>query len=182
MWSALFPNVGVAMPNTIAGPGGACLSPSIDKRSNRVHRRLRPTEVAERFGVARQTVHRWVARYRDSGFDGLADRSHAPKAHPWRVSAEVEAVICDLRGLAPPVEPAPPGLRARQARSPGHLPVHGLPGADPSPADRAGAAAQAPGPVPPVGAIFGDGAVAAGRDGQLVPGRRPGMQDHHRDR
>jgi transposase len=25
------------------------------------------TEVAERFGVARQTVHRWVARYRDGG-------------------------------------------------------------------------------------------------------------------
>ena len=38
------------------------------------------TEVAERFGVARQTVHRWVARYRDSELDGLADRSHAPKA------------------------------------------------------------------------------------------------------
>jgi transposase len=56
------------------------------------------TEVAERFGVARQTVHRWAARYRDSGIDGLADRSHAPKAHPWRISAEVEAVICDLRG------------------------------------------------------------------------------------
>jgi transposase len=55
------------------------------------------TEVAERFGVARQTVHRWLARYRDSGIDGLADRSHAPKAHPWRISAEVEAVICDLR-------------------------------------------------------------------------------------
>src|SRR5580704_10794314 len=56
------------------------------------------TEVAERFGVARQTVHRWVARYREGGIDGLADRSHAPKAHPWRISAEVEAVICDLRG------------------------------------------------------------------------------------
>jgi transposase InsO family protein len=56
------------------------------------------TEVAERFGVARQTVHRWVSRYRDNGIDGLADRSHAPKAHPWRISAEVEAVICDLRG------------------------------------------------------------------------------------
>ena len=52
------------------------------------------TEVAERFGVTRQTVHRWVARYRESG---LADRSHAPKAHPWQLSAEVEAVICDLR-------------------------------------------------------------------------------------
>jgi transposase len=55
------------------------------------------TEVAERFGVARQTVHRWVARYRESGIDGLADRSHAPKAHPWRISPEVEAAICDLR-------------------------------------------------------------------------------------
>ena len=28
------------------------------------------TEVAERFGVARQTVHRWTARYRDSGIEG----------------------------------------------------------------------------------------------------------------
>ena len=55
------------------------------------------TEVAQRFGVARQTVHRWVARYRESGLDGLADRSHAPQAHPWRVSAEIEPVICDLR-------------------------------------------------------------------------------------
>jgi transposase len=32
------------------------------------------TEVAERFGVARKTVQRWVARYRESGIDGLADR------------------------------------------------------------------------------------------------------------
>src|SRR5215471_1335593 len=55
------------------------------------------TEVAERFGVARQTVHRWVARYRDSGIDGLTDRSHAPKEHPWRISAQLEAVICELR-------------------------------------------------------------------------------------
>jgi transposase InsO family protein len=47
--------------------------------------------------VIRQTMHRWVARYRESGLNGLADRSHAPKAHPWQLSAEVEAVICDLR-------------------------------------------------------------------------------------
>ena len=55
------------------------------------------TEVAQRFGVARQTVHRWMARYRAGGIEALADRSHAPKAHPWQISAEVEAVICDLR-------------------------------------------------------------------------------------
>jgi transposase len=54
-------------------------------------------EVAERYGVVRQTVHRWVARYRTEGLDGLADRSHAPRQHPWRIPAEVEALICELR-------------------------------------------------------------------------------------
>src|SRR5215468_9355180 len=53
-------------------------------------------EVAERYGVVRQTVHRWMARYRAEGLDGLADRSHAPRQHPWRISAEVEALICEL--------------------------------------------------------------------------------------
>jgi transposase InsO family protein len=54
-------------------------------------------EVAERYGVARQTVHRWMARYQAEGIAGLADRSHAPKHHPWRIAAVVEAVICELR-------------------------------------------------------------------------------------
>ena len=47
--------------------------------------------------MARQTVHRWMARYQADGLSGLADRSHAPKAHPWRIAADVEAVICELR-------------------------------------------------------------------------------------
>src|SRR5215813_472443 len=54
-------------------------------------------EVAERYGVIRQTVHRWMARYRAEGLDGLADRSHAPRQHPWRIPAEAEAPICELR-------------------------------------------------------------------------------------
>jgi transposase len=54
-------------------------------------------EVAERYRVVRQTVHRWMARYRAEGLDGLADRSHAPRQHPWRISAETEALICELR-------------------------------------------------------------------------------------
>src|SRR5487761_1667316 len=105
------------------------------------------TEVAQRFGVARQTVHRWVARYRESGLDGLADRSHAPQ-----------------------LGSAPPGLRAGAPRSPGRLPVHCLPGAGPVPPDRAGLPAQAPRPVPPLGTLGGDGAVADGRDREPVPG------------
>jgi transposase len=59
------------------------------------------TEVAERYGVARQTVHRWMARYRAEGLDGLADRSHAPRQHPWRIPAETEALICELRRAHP---------------------------------------------------------------------------------
>jgi transposase len=54
-------------------------------------------EIAERYGVARQTVHRWIARYEAEGIAGLAERSHAPIAHPWRISAEIESLICELR-------------------------------------------------------------------------------------
>src|SRR5919112_2612577 len=59
------------------------------------------TEVAERFGVSRQAVHRWVGRYRDEGVAGLVDRSHRPGAHPARISPEVEAAICELRRAHP---------------------------------------------------------------------------------
>jgi transposase InsO family protein len=55
------------------------------------------TEVAERFGVSRQAVHRWVRWYRDEGLDGLSDRSHRPHEHPAQTSPEVEAAICELR-------------------------------------------------------------------------------------
>ena len=131
------------------------------------------TEVAQRFGVARQTVHRWVARYRESGIAGLADRSHAPKAHPWRVSAEMEAVICDLRGSH---------RRWGPRRLVFELDRRGYPGVSRSTVYRVlvrhqliepVSRAQAPGPVPPLGTLGGDGAVADGRDRQLVPGRRP---------
>jgi len=54
-------------------------------------------EVAERYGVVRQTVHRWVSRYQAEGIAGLADRSRAPKRHPWQIPAQVEALICELR-------------------------------------------------------------------------------------
>jgi transposase InsO family protein len=55
------------------------------------------TEVAERFGVSRQAVHRWIGWYREEGLAGLADRSHRPHAHPAQTSPDVEAAICELR-------------------------------------------------------------------------------------
>src|SRR5215467_4659369 len=81
-------------------------------------------EVAERYGVARQTVHRWVSRYRAEGIAGLADRSHAPKRHPWQIPAQVEAVICELRrgetaGIGPRCD------HDRRAAYPGRSPARG---------------------------------------------------------
>jgi transposase InsO family protein len=59
------------------------------------------TEVAERFGISRQAVHRWRRWYENEGLDGLADRSHRPHAHPAQTSPKVEAAICELRRAHP---------------------------------------------------------------------------------
>ena len=40
------------------------------------------TEVAERFGVSRQAVHRWLGWYRKDGLEGLVDRSDTRGCSP----------------------------------------------------------------------------------------------------
>ena len=55
------------------------------------------TEVAERYGVSRQSVHAWVRRYELGGLGGLMDSSRRPESCPHQVSAEVEAAVCELR-------------------------------------------------------------------------------------
>jgi transposase InsO family protein len=59
------------------------------------------TEVAQRLGVARQSVHNWLARYEQGGLAGLADRSHQPVSCPHQTSAELEAMICEIRRKHP---------------------------------------------------------------------------------
>src|SRR3954470_19649010 len=59
------------------------------------------TEVAAEVGVSRQTVHAWVGRYREVGLAGLVDRSHRTRACPHQASAELEAVVCELRRAHP---------------------------------------------------------------------------------
>ena len=95
-------------------------------------------EVAERCGVARQTVHHWMSRYQADGIAGLADRSHAPNRHPWQISAQVEAMICELRRAHRRRGPRRLVFEMDRRGYPGPVPLHGLPGAGPSPADRAG--------------------------------------------
>jgi transposase len=43
------------------------------------------TQVALRYGVTRQTVHRWLRRYGCEGLPGLSDASHRPDTCPHRV-------------------------------------------------------------------------------------------------
>lgn len=59
------------------------------------------TVVAERYGVARQSVHAWLRRHRDGGLKGLTDRSHRPVSCPHQMPAAVEARVCELRRAHP---------------------------------------------------------------------------------
>jgi transposase-like protein len=54
-------------------------------------------EVACQWGVSRQTVHGWLARYEAGGLEGLADRSHRPAGCPHQMPAWVEAAVLELR-------------------------------------------------------------------------------------
>jgi transposase InsO family protein len=54
-------------------------------------------DVAARWGVARQTLHRWLARYEAGGLDGLGDGSHRPRGCPHQMPAEVEAAVLEAR-------------------------------------------------------------------------------------
>jgi len=55
------------------------------------------SEAAGAYGVSRQHVHRWLARYRDHGFDGLEPRSRRPNSNPQRTASAVVERIVALR-------------------------------------------------------------------------------------
>jgi transposase InsO family protein len=55
------------------------------------------TEVAARWGVSRQTLHGWLARYEDGGLEALVDRSHRPARCPHQMDPAAEAMVLELR-------------------------------------------------------------------------------------
>jgi transposase InsO family protein len=60
------------------------------------------TDVARRYGVARQTVHGWLRRYvNDGGLAGLVDRSSRPESCPHQMSAAAEARVLGVRRAHP---------------------------------------------------------------------------------
>jgi transposase len=62
---------------------------------------LSVSQAAEKTGVARQTLHRWLARYEAEGLEGLQDRSHRPVRCPHQMPAPVEAAVVELRRSRP---------------------------------------------------------------------------------
>ena len=59
------------------------------------------SQVAEKVGVSRQTLHAWLARYEAEGLEGLSDRSHRPANRPHQMPAAVEAALLELRRSRP---------------------------------------------------------------------------------
>jgi putative transposase len=59
------------------------------------------TELCVAFGISEKTGHKWLARYRKEGVQGLADRPHNPHAPPHQLSRSVRQGIIALRSQHP---------------------------------------------------------------------------------
>jgi len=59
------------------------------------------TEVARDWGVSRQTMHAWLAKYEDEGLEGLSNRSHRRAHSPHQLSAVWEEKVLEVRRAKP---------------------------------------------------------------------------------
>src|ERR1022692_5027005 len=76
----------------------------VEQRSKAVYEVLdggSATDVAKRYGVARQTVHDWLNKYSNRGIGALADRSSKPQSCPHQMAPAVEAQILEMRRKHP---------------------------------------------------------------------------------
>ncbi|WP_344202332.1 IS481 family transposase, partial [Kribbella karoonensis] len=58
-------------------------------------------DTAARFGVSRQTLHAWLAKYEAGGMENLGDGSHRPRSCPHQMPAVVEVAVAELRRAHP---------------------------------------------------------------------------------
>jgi len=59
------------------------------------------TDVARRYGVGRQTVHKWLRRYAAEGLGGLVDKSSRPDTCPHQMPPHIEARVLEMRRFHP---------------------------------------------------------------------------------
>ena len=55
------------------------------------------SEVAQAWGVSRQSVHAWLRQYEEGGLAGLAPRSSRPASCPHQMPGVVEALVLEMR-------------------------------------------------------------------------------------
>ncbi len=94
------------------------------------------TDVARRYGVGRQTVHKWLRHYATSGLAGLVDKSSKPDTCPHQMPPHIEARVLEMRRLHPEWGPRTilsrclcpriPGSRCDQYRRGDILALRGL--------------------------------------------------------
>ena len=59
------------------------------------------SELAERYGVSRKTVYKWIARYQSDGLAGLHDHNRAPLSCPHRTDPTIEDRLLAFRAKHP---------------------------------------------------------------------------------
>lgn len=69
-------------------------------------RRKRIVEICSEFGISEKTGHKLLKRFRESGIEGLRDRSHAVLCHRYRITPEVAERVITLRRKYPLYGPA----------------------------------------------------------------------------
>lgn len=55
------------------------------------------SELCREYNISRKTGYKWIRRYRETGVEGIIDRSKQPKTSPKRTKPEIEATIIQKR-------------------------------------------------------------------------------------
>lgn len=69
------------------------------------------SELCERYGISRKTGYKWVERYRESGLEGLAERSRRPHHSADEIPYAIRQAVLEIRRA----QRDPPGPKKIQA-------------------------------------------------------------------
>lgn len=55
------------------------------------------TELSQIYGVSRNTIYKWIERYKQGGNEGITDRISAPRRHPNATSLEISRELTETK-------------------------------------------------------------------------------------
>jgi transposase len=59
------------------------------------------SSLCEKYGISRKTGYKFLDRYARDGFEGLLDRSRAPKSSPQRLGEDLTKLFVEVRRKHP---------------------------------------------------------------------------------